>query len=112
MSDINLWEDILSTLEVCGHEAHWLHVPSHIGIKGNHKADRLVDVGRCKSPLLLGNISVNMVGRVEEQEEERPNCDEQSLLGMEGEGEPEEEEDTRAPLNPLASVRETVCTPI
>ena len=37
----------------------WLHVPSHIGIKGNGRADHLLDVGRRHSPLLLGRISIH-----------------------------------------------------
>ena len=73
----------------------------HIGIKGNHKADQLADVGRRKYLLLFGHISVNRVGGVEKEDEETPNFDEQSLLGMEGEGESGEEEEGPAPLTPL-----------
>ena len=62
MSHVDLWEQML--LSTCGHEVHWLQVPSHIGICGNHKADELADVGRRKSPLLFGHISMNVVGRV------------------------------------------------
>ena len=62
VSHVDLWEEILSLLAVYGHEVHWLQVPSHIGIRGNHKADESTDVGRQKSPLLFGHISVNIVG--------------------------------------------------
>ena len=54
VSHVDLWEEILALLAVCGHEVHWLQVPSHIGICGNHEADEIADVGRRKSPSYLG----------------------------------------------------------
>ena len=54
---VDLWIEILDLLQQLGDEVKWLHVPSHIGIKGNSDADQLADVGRHKSPLLLGHIS-------------------------------------------------------
>ena len=44
VSHMDVSEEILSFLAVCGHEVHWLQVPSHIGIRGNHK------VSRCGTP--------------------------------------------------------------
>ena len=71
VSHVDLWEEVLSLLVVCGHEVHWLQVPSHIGICGDHKADELADVGHRKAPLLFRHISVNMVGRLDDGAEER-----------------------------------------
>ena len=79
-------------LAVCGHEVHWLQAPSHIGICGNHNADELANVGQRKSPLLLGHILVNMVGRVGEGEDEEEEFDKWSVPGMGEETQAEEEE--------------------
>ena len=57
---MDLWEAILHILEACGHVVHWLHIPSHIGINGNGRADQLADVGRRKSLLLFGHISISL----------------------------------------------------
>ena len=108
---MDLWEEFLSLLAVRGHEVHSLQVPSHIGFRGNHKADELADVGRRKCPLMFGHISVNMVGTVENGAEEEEEFDEQSLLGM-GEEEPIEEEDLCVHSTPLHRVINKLCTPI
>ena len=92
-------EEILSLLEICGNEVHWLQVPSHVGIRGNHKADELADVGRRKSPLLFGHISLNMMGRVEVEEDGEEDFDEQSLLGI-NEGELADVADSGASTTP------------
>ena len=52
-------------------------MPSLIGICGNHKVDELADVGRPPVRAL-----VNMVGRVDEGEEEEEEFDESFVLGM------------------------------
>ena len=96
VSHVDLREEILSLLEVCGKDVHWLQVLSHVGIRGNHKADKLADAGRPKSPLRFGHISVNMVGRVEVEEDGEEEFDDQLLLGV-NEGEPADEEDSGAP---------------
>ena len=49
---------MLHLVEKLGEAVKWLHVPSHIGIKGNGQADHLADVGRRRSPLLFGLISI------------------------------------------------------
>ena len=107
MSRVDLWEEILSLFAVCGHEIHWLQVPSHIGIRGNHKAGELADVG----PLLFGHMSVNMLGRVEDGMEEEEEFDKQSLLGM-GEEEPAEEDDLCVHSTPLHCASDELCRPI
>ena len=40
-----------------GPAVRWLHVPSHVGIHGNTKADTLADMGRRRSPLLKGLVT-------------------------------------------------------
>ena len=110
VSHVDLWEEILSLLEICGNEVRWLQVPSHVGIKGNHKADELADVGRRKSPLLFGHISVNMVGRVQVEEDGEEEFDEQSLLG--DEGEPADVEDLVAPTTPVRQTGDALSTPV
>ena len=42
-----------------GTEIKWMRIPSHICIWGNEQVDRLADLGRRKSPLLFGRISVS-----------------------------------------------------
>ena len=111
VSHVDLWEEVLSQLDVCGHEVHWIQVPSHIGIKGNHKADELADVGRRTSPLLFGHISVNMVGRVEGAGDEEEEFDELSLLGR-GAEESEELQDPDTPTTPLGQVSAEPGTPV
>ena len=83
---VDLWDRIVSKLEVIGHEVHWLQLPSHTGIKRNHRAHQLADVGRRLSPVLFGLISICMNRRVVEDEEEG---EDQALLGLEDEA-PEE----------------------
>ena len=55
---VDLWELILELTDRLRDEVKWLHVPSHIGIKGNGRADHLADVGRRRSPLAFGHISI------------------------------------------------------
>ena len=42
------WQQLLGELEAPGPSVQWLHVPSHIGVRGNDKADLLADMGRWK----------------------------------------------------------------
>ena len=65
----DLCTQILELIDRYGTEIKWMHIPSHVGIRGNEKADQLADLGRRKSPLLFGRISVSP--RPEEEEEER-----------------------------------------
>ena len=51
---VDLWEQLLQEIERAGPAVRWLHVPSHVGIHGNTKADTLADMGRRWSPLLKG----------------------------------------------------------
>ena len=51
---VDLWTQVLDLLDETGSEFQWLHVPSHIGIQGNKKADSLADDRRRRSPLLWG----------------------------------------------------------
>ena len=44
--------------DTIGSEIQWLHIPSHIGIKGNERADSLADQGRRKSLRLQGHVSI------------------------------------------------------
>ena len=55
---VDLWTQVLDILDDIGPEIQWLHVPSHIGICGNEKADSFADEGRRRSPLLRGHVSV------------------------------------------------------
>ena len=83
----DLWAPILELTERHGTEIKWMHVPSHIGIRGNEKADQLADLGRRKSPLLFGRISVTP--RQDDEEEERELLDgEISVWGDEEEPPP------------------------
>ena len=50
---------MLELLDVTGGEVQWLHIPSHIGIRGDERADGLADEGRQKSPLLTGRCLLN-----------------------------------------------------
>ena len=54
---VDLWTQMLNILDEIGPEIQWLHVPSHIGIRGNEKADFLANEGRQWSLLLRGHIS-------------------------------------------------------
>ena len=84
---IPLWAQILELTERHGTEIKWMHVPSHLGIRGNEKADQLADLGRRKSPLLFGRISVTL--RQDDEEEERELLDgEISVWGDEEEHPP------------------------
>ena len=60
---------MLDLLDDIGSEVQWLHVPSHIGIRGNERADLLADEGRRLSPLLRGHVST---GPIVQEEEEPP----------------------------------------
>ena len=59
VSHVDLWSQILAAIEEAGAQVQWLHVPSHIGVIGNENADVLADMGRRKSPLLRGHITVS-----------------------------------------------------
>ena len=56
---MDFWSQILATIEEPGSQVQWLHVPSHIGVVGNDKADLLADMGRRKSPLLRGYVTTS-----------------------------------------------------
>ena len=54
---VDLWEQLLQEIERAGPAVRWLHVPSHVGIQGNTKADTLADMGRRQSSLLRGLVT-------------------------------------------------------
>ena len=100
----DLWAQILELTEHHGTEVKWMHVPSHIGIRGNEKADQLADLGRRKSPLLFGRISVTP--RQDDEEEERELLDgEISVWG--DEEEPPPPPGGREPPHPLPDATNT-----
>ena len=66
----DLWAQDLELTDRYGTEIKWMHIPSHIGIRGNEQADQLADLGRRKSTLLFGRISVSPGPEEEEEEEE------------------------------------------
>ena len=86
-----------------------LHIPSHIGIKGNTRADHLADVGRRKSPLLFGHVSVSQTG----QQQPPDNDDVQSLADLLEEEAPELDEPPlpESQLTPLRHTAEEYSTP-
>ena len=51
VSNVPIWELILSELEREGREILWIKVPSHVTIEGNNETDRLASVGRHAHPL-------------------------------------------------------------
>ena len=54
---VDLWEQLLQEITRAGPAVRWLHVPSHVRIHGNTKADTLADTGRRRSPLLKGLVT-------------------------------------------------------
>ena len=58
VAHVDMWTQISHLVEKLGEAIKWLHVPSHIGIKGNGRADHLADVGRRRSPLLFRLICI------------------------------------------------------
>ena len=59
---VDLWTQLLHETESQGTSIQWLHVPSHIGVDGNTHADRPADIGRRRSPLLKGQVTVSVAG--------------------------------------------------
>ena len=55
MAHVDLWTHILHPVDKLGEAIKWLYTPSHIGIKGNGRADHLADAGRRRSPSFLGS---------------------------------------------------------
>ena len=49
---MDLWEQLLQEIRGAGPAVRGLHVPSHVGIHSNTKADTPADMGRRQSPLL------------------------------------------------------------
>ena len=56
VAHVDLWTQILHVVEKPAEAMKWLHVPSHIGIRGNGQADHLADVGRCRSPAFWAHL--------------------------------------------------------
>ena len=83
VAHVDLWTQILHLVEKLGEAIKWLHVPSHIGIKGNGRADHLADVGRRHSPLLFGHISIRPPPMPEDEELDHEQ--EESIWGWEEE---------------------------
>ena len=69
---VDLWTQVLDIMKKIGYEVQWLHVPSHIGIRGNDKADTMADEGRRRSPLLRGYVSA---GPTAPEDEEPPSLE-------------------------------------
>ena len=81
---LDLWMQILDLVDQLRDTVKWLHVPSHIGIKGNGRADHLADVGRHRSPLLFGRISIHPPAPPPPPADEEPELpDEESIWGWE-----------------------------
>eukprot|EP00670_Eutreptiella_braarudii_P017476 CAMPEP_0174349448 /NCGR_PEP_ID=MMETSP0811_2-20130205/6181_1 /TAXON_ID=73025 ORGANISM="Eutreptiella gymnastica-like, Strain CCMP1594" /NCGR_SAMPLE_ID=MMETSP0811_2 /ASSEMBLY_ACC=CAM_ASM_000667 /LENGTH=305 /DNA_ID=CAMNT_0015476833 /DNA_START=215 /DNA_END=1132 /DNA_ORIENTATION=+ len=51
VSNVPIWEMILTELEREGRELVWIKVPSHVTVEGNNEADRLASVGLHVHPL-------------------------------------------------------------
>ena len=79
---INLWTQILDIMYRLGDKVKWLHVPSHIGIKGNRRADHLADVGRPRFPLLFGRISIRPHPADEEHAPPPPRARSRVVMGL------------------------------
>ena len=84
--------------------------PRAIGIRGNEKADQLADLGRRKSRLLFGRMSVSP--RPEEEEEERELLEgEASVWGYEEEPPLPEEDCPPTPYQTPGTPRTPQATP-
>ena len=68
VAHVDLWTQVLHPVEQLGDAIKWLHVPSHISVKGNGRADHLADVGRCRSPLLFGLIFIRPTPPMEDED--------------------------------------------
>ena len=51
VADSGLWSKVLALIECVRVDLKWLHVPSHVGICGNEKANTLAEQGREKNSL-------------------------------------------------------------
>ena len=51
VSNVEIWEQLLSELSQPDKTIKWVKVPSHVTVEGNNEADRLADLGRLSSPL-------------------------------------------------------------
>ena len=85
VAHVDRWTQILHLVEKLGEAIKWLHVPSHIGIKGNGRAEHLADVGRRRSPLLFGLISIRPPPPPTPEDEESDHEEEESIWGWEEE---------------------------
>ena len=87
---VDLWTHLLHETESQGTAIQWLHVPSHKGVDGNTHADRLTDIGRRRSPLLKGQVTVSLAGGESlDESESEPESDLEApaiWTGMEGVG--------------------------
>ena len=79
VAHVDLWTQILHLVEKLGEAIKWLHVPSHIGLKGNGRVDHLADVGRRRSPLFFGLISTPPPPTPEDEESDHEQ--EESMWG-------------------------------
>ena len=83
VAHVDVWTQILHLVEQLGDAIKWQHVRSHIGIKGNKRADHLADVGRLHSPLLFGLISIRPSPPLEDEDSDHEQ--EESIWGWEKE---------------------------
>ena len=51
VSNVPLWEEVLSFLEDTFQEVKWVKVPSHVNVMGNEQANTLANQGRIVNPL-------------------------------------------------------------
>ena len=59
LSNVGLWTDLLSELELHQGEVTWVKIPLHVGIQGNEEADSLAERGRLSSPLLANSLATS-----------------------------------------------------
>ena len=105
MGPVDLWTQLLHETGSQGTAIKWLHAPSHIGLDGNTHADRLADIGRRRSPLLKGQVTVSLAGGLSlDESESEPESDLEAPVmwtAMEGVG------DHGTPLPPRQAASNT-----
>ena len=57
LSNVDLWKELLTELDLHVGEVNWGKIPSHVGIQGDEEADSLAENGRLLSPLLANSLA-------------------------------------------------------